>query len=106
MTDVRGYVAVFGALLALTFVTVAVSYLRLPTMPTVALGLTIAAAKATLVALFFMHLKGERPMVCWPLALTLFLFVALFAFVLWTEAAHIMLSHNLLPAAYQPPPTT
>lgn len=90
MTHVKGYVAVFGALLALTLVTVAISYLRLPSGPTVALGLTIAAAKATLVVLFFMHLKGERPMVFWPLALTAFLFAALFAFVLWTEADHIV----------------
>jgi cytochrome c oxidase subunit 4 len=100
MTHVKRYVAVFGALLALTLVTVAISYLQLPSTPTVALGLTIAAAKATLVALFFMHLKGERPMVFWPLALTAFLFAALFAFVLWTEADHIVLTTN-----YQLPTT-
>ena len=87
---VRGYIAVFGALLVLTLVTVAISYLELPASPTVALGLTIASAKAALVALFFMHLKGERRMVVWPLALTAFLFVALFAFILWTEADHIV----------------
>ena len=86
----RGYIGIFGALMALTLVTVAVSYLQLPTAPTVAIGLTIATGKAALVALFFMHLKGERPMVVWPLALTAFLFVALFAFILWTEADHIV----------------
>jgi cytochrome c oxidase subunit 4 len=84
------YVAVFGVLLALTLVTVAVSYLRLPSLPTMALGLTIASAKAALVALFFMHLKGERPMIVWPLALTGFLFAAMFAFILWTEADHVV----------------
>ena len=83
---------VFGELLALTMITVVISYLRLPSAPTVALGLTIAAAKAALVAMFFMHLKGERPMVCWPLALTAVLFAALFAFILWTEAEHIVLT--------------
>jgi cytochrome c oxidase subunit 4 len=88
---VRGYIGIFGALLALTVVTVGVSYLQLPTAPTVALGLAIATAKATLVVLFFMHLKGERPMVYWPLALTMFLFAALFAFILWTEGDHISL---------------
>jgi cytochrome c oxidase subunit 4 len=87
--DVRGYLGVFGALLVLTACTVALSYLQLPVAPTVALGLTIATAKATLVVLFFMHLKGEKPMVFWPLALTLFLVVALFAFILWTEGGHI-----------------
>jgi cytochrome c oxidase subunit 4 len=91
MTHVKGYIAVFGALLALTLVTVGISYLRLPSAPTVVLGLTIASAKATLVILFFMHLKSEKPMVLWPLALTMFLFVALFAFVLWSEADHIVL---------------
>jgi cytochrome c oxidase subunit 4 len=86
---VKGYVAVFGALLALTLVTVGISSLQLATVPTVVLGLAIAATKATLVVMFFMHLKTEKPMVFWPLALTMFLFVALFAFVLWSEADHI-----------------
>jgi cytochrome c oxidase subunit IV len=86
VTHVRTYLTVFGALLVLTVTTVGVSYLHLPT---VTLGLVIAAAKATLVVLFFMHLKSEKPMVFWPLALTMFLFVALFAFILWTEADHI-----------------
>jgi len=90
MTDVRGYVAVFGALLTLTLVTVTIANLSLPVVPTVVLGLTIAAAKATLVVMFFMHLKGERPMVLWPLALTVFLFVFLLAFVLWSESDHIL----------------
>lgn len=89
--QVRGYIGIFGALLALTLVTVGVSYLQLPTAPTVVLGLAIATAKASLVILFFMHLKGERPMVYWPLALTMFLFAALFAFILWTEGDHISL---------------
>jgi cytochrome c oxidase subunit 4 len=87
---VRGYLGIFGALLILTAFTVAVSYLRLPLGPTIGLGLAIATAKATLVVLFFMHLKGEQPMVMWPLALTVFLFAALFAFILWTEGDHIV----------------
>ena len=95
MTHVQGYVAVFAALLSLTLVTVGLSYLQLPSGPTVALGLTIASAKAALVVLFFMHLKSEKPMVFWPLALTMFLFIALFAFVLWTEADHIMLKSQI-----------
>jgi cytochrome c oxidase subunit 4 len=88
--EVRRYLAVFGALLALTLITVAASYLPLATMPTVALALAIALVKAGLVGTFFMHLKSERPMVYWPLALTAFLFVALIAFVLWTEADHLL----------------
>jgi cytochrome c oxidase subunit 4 len=92
VTHVKGYVAVFGALLALTLATVGVASLELPRLPTIVLGLAIAAAKASLVILFFMHLKSEKPMVLWPLALTMFLFAALFAFVLWTEADHIVLT--------------
>jgi cytochrome c oxidase subunit IV len=88
--DVKGYLGVFGALLVLTVCTVALSYLQLPVIPTVALGLTIATAKAALVVLFFMHLKGEKPMVYWPLALTVFLVAVLFVFILWTEGDHIV----------------
>lgn len=92
----RPYLAVFGALLALTLVTVFVASLHLPETPTVLIGLAIASAKAALVALFFMHLKGERSMVYWPLALTMFLFVALFAFILWSEADHITLNASIV----------
>jgi cytochrome c oxidase subunit 4 len=87
--QVRGYLTVFGALLVLTLVTVAVSYLQLPRTETVALGLAIATAKATLVAMFFMHLKGERPWVTWTLALTAFLFVGLIGALLYSEADHL-----------------
>ena len=87
--EVRVYMAVFGTLLLLTVVTVAVSYLSLPATSTLIVALGIALAKAALVALFFMHLKSERAMVYWPLALTATLFVALIAFLLWTEGDHL-----------------
>jgi cytochrome c oxidase subunit 4 len=80
---------VFGTLLVLTLITVGVSYLDLPEVETVIVALTIATVKASLVAIFFMHLKGERPMVMWPLALTAFLFVGLLASVLYSEADHL-----------------
>ena len=85
VVNVRGYLAVFAALLVLTVITVAVASLDLTESATVAVAVTIATFKATLVAMFFMHLKGERPMVFWSLGLTGILFAALFAFVLWTE---------------------
>jgi cytochrome c oxidase subunit 4 len=87
--QVRGYLAVFGTLLVLTLVTVGVSYLDLPEFETVIVALAIATAKASLVAMFFMHLKGERPMVTWPLMLTAFLFVSLLGFLLFSEADHL-----------------
>jgi cytochrome c oxidase subunit IV len=89
MVQVRGYLAVFAALLVLTLVTVAVSYLDLSATPTVLVALVIATSKAALVAMFFMHLKGERAMVYWPLGLTLLLFVGLFASLFWGEADHL-----------------
>jgi cytochrome c oxidase subunit 4 len=87
--QVRGYLFVFGALLVLTMATVGVSYLRLPETPAVIVGISIALAKATLVAMYFMHLKSEKPMVFWPLGLTAFLFVGLIAAVLLSEADHL-----------------
>jgi hypothetical protein len=39
--------------------------------------------------MIFMHLKGERPMVFWSLGLTGVLFVALFAFLPWSEGDHL-----------------
>jgi cytochrome c oxidase subunit IV len=112
MAHVKGYVAVFAALLMLTVATVAVSSLQLSVTAAIALGLTIASAKAALVVLFFMHLKSEKAMVFWPLALTMFLFFALFAFVLWTEADHIVLTTSRVTTNHHPvitnhyPPST
>jgi cytochrome c oxidase subunit 4 len=90
MSDVRGYVAIFGGLMVLTLVTVAIASLSLPTGPAVALGLLVASVKAALVVMFFMHLKGERPLVLWPLALTAFLCLFLIIFVLWSESDHVV----------------
>ena len=87
--DVRGYLIVFGALLVLTALTVAASALTLPAGLGMALGLGIAAAKAALVAMFFMHLKYERMLVYVTLAFTSVFCVALFALTLWTEADHV-----------------
>lgn len=87
--DVRGYLGVFATLLMLTILTVAVSALDLPRTPAIALGLAIAAVKAALVALFFMHLRHERAAIFLALALTAVLVAGLFAFTLWTEADHV-----------------
>src|SRR5688572_24481795 len=80
---------VFAALLVLTVVTVAVASLDLSESATVLVAVTIATLKAALVAMFFMHLKGEKPLVFWSLGLTAVLFAALFAFLLWTEGDHL-----------------
>mgnify|MGYP001157806354 FL=1 len=69
------YAAVFAALLALTGATVAVSYIDLG-LWNIAVALLIASAKASLVALFFMHLKHEGRLV-WTFALVPVLFLIL-----------------------------
>src|SRR6266550_1948744 len=56
----RTYYFIFATLLLLTYATVRISALDLGAMNTVA-ALAIAALKATLVVLFFMHVKyGSR----------------------------------------------
>jgi cytochrome c oxidase subunit IV len=50
------YLAVFGALMVLTAMTVAVAFYDLGNL-NVAVALTVAVIKATLVVLFFMHVK-------------------------------------------------
>ena len=84
------YYKIFGALMVLTLITVGVSYLHLPHTQAVILALAIAGLKASLVAMFFMHLKGERKMIYWTLYLTACFFVLLFALPMWTEGDHII----------------
>jgi cytochrome c oxidase subunit IV len=56
MSSTRTYWLTFLALIALTFLTLGLSFLRLGTWWHLVAGLGIGAVKATLVALFFMHL--------------------------------------------------
>ncbi len=58
------YVAVFVALVALTFATVGASFIPLTGGWHIAIGLTIGLVKASLVALFFMHMIGS-PRLTW-----------------------------------------
>ncbi len=76
--DVKMYLFVFGALMVLTVVTVLVSWLHLPIHAAVAVGLMIATVKASLVAAFFMHLKGERKIIYGLLGMTVFFMIILF----------------------------
>jgi cytochrome c oxidase subunit 4 len=71
----RTYLLVWGALMVLTAATVAVSYVHLGMM-NVVVALLIAAVKASLVALFFMHLRYESRLV-WGFALTPLFFLVL-----------------------------
>jgi cytochrome c oxidase subunit 4 len=86
--NVRAYLFIFGILLFLTVVTVLVSYWHLPPTLAVLVALAIATLKASLVAAFFMHLKGERVIIYGLLGLTVF-FVGLL-FVLPSTDFHLL----------------
>ena len=67
--EVRVYVVVFVALAVLTVVTVAISYLELPTALAISVALMVATVKAGLVAGYFMHLLSEEKVILWLLLL-------------------------------------
>ncbi len=68
--DTRRYWVVFGALAALTVLTVGVSYLHLPMGMAIAVALVIASVKGGLVAAYFMHLVSERTIIFLILGIT------------------------------------
>ena len=74
---VRAYVMVFVSLMALTIVTVAVSYLHLPVPAAIGVALVIATVKGSLVACYFMHLLSEKKLILWVMLLTVAFFVVL-----------------------------
>jgi cytochrome c oxidase subunit IV len=76
---VRVYITVFAALMVLTIVTVAISYLHLPVAAAVTVALLVATVKGSLVACYFMHLISEKKLIYAVLALTVVFFVALLA---------------------------
>jgi cytochrome c oxidase subunit 4 len=76
---VRIYITVFVALMVLTIVTVAISYLHLPVGIAVTVALLVATVKGALVACYFMHLISEKKLIYAVLLLTLAFFIALLA---------------------------
>jgi cytochrome c oxidase subunit 4 len=77
--QVRIYISVFVALLALTIITVAISRFHLPIAMAVTVALLVATIKGSLVACYFMHLISERRLIYAVLALTAAFFVVLLA---------------------------
>ena len=89
------YLTIFAALMVFTAITVAVAFVNLGSFnPVVALG--VAAVKATLVILFFMHVKYSSRLTKLTVVLSLFFVVILFAETLMDYA-----SRGFLP----PPPS-
>jgi cytochrome c oxidase subunit IV len=94
---VRTYIMVFATLLVLTMVTVAVSYLHLEVHEAIVVALLIASIKASLVALFFMHLISERQVILMILALTGVFAVVLLLLPVTTNHDHVTAPN--MPAA-------
>jgi cytochrome c oxidase subunit 4 len=80
---VKVYIGVFAALLFLTCVTVGVSYIHLPVHQAIIVALAVAITKASLVALFFMHLSNEKRVIYGTLALTAIAFVFLMSITMY-----------------------
>ena len=76
---VKVYILVFVSLAVLTFVTVGVSYLNISFGPALLIALAIATVKASLVALYFMHLVSEKQVVLWVLLVSGIFLIAMFA---------------------------
>ena len=82
---VRVYITVFVALMALTLITVAISYLHLSTPKAIAFALLVATIKGSLVACYFMHLISERKLIYVVLLITVIKFIALLALPVITQ---------------------
>jgi cytochrome c oxidase subunit 4 len=83
---VRAYIGVFVALMVLTIVTVAVSYLDLSIGLAVTVALFVATVKGALVAGYFMHLISEKKLIYAVLLLTVAFFAVLIALPLFTHS--------------------
>ena len=82
---VKVYITVFVALMVLTIITVAVSYLHLSTPMAVTVALLVASVKGGLVACYFMHLVSEKKLIYAVLVLTVVFFIALMALPVLTH---------------------
>jgi cytochrome c oxidase subunit 4 len=83
---VKVYLMVFGALMVLTIITVAISYLHLSVPVAVTLALIVAGIKGALVACYFMHLISEKKLIYAVLALTVVFFAVLMALPVLTHS--------------------
>jgi len=75
-TSVKGYMMVFGALLVLTLLTVLMSKIHFGLLGNAVIAVLIAAAKASLVIYFFMHVR-ESPRIIGFIVLGSFAWLAI-----------------------------
>ena len=90
---------VFGVLLVLTFMTVAVTWVDFGRTANVWIALTIAAVKSALVALYFMHLRWDSKFNSVILIAALF-FVALLIGIIVLDTSEYHINFEV------PPPTS
>ena len=83
---IRVYITVFIALMILTVITVAISYLHLSVPIAVTVALLVATIKGALVAGYFMHLVSEKKLIYAVLAVTVAFFVVLLALPVLTHS--------------------
>jgi cytochrome c oxidase subunit 4 len=79
---IKVYIAVFVSLLFLTVVTVGVSLLGLPPVPSIIAAILVALVKAIIVAAFFMHLISEDRFYSVILVCSVFFIVLFFVLTL------------------------
>ena len=84
---VRVYITVFVALMALTIVTVAISYLHLRPAMAITVAMFVATIKGSLVACYFMHLISERKLIYAVLVITVIKFAVLLALPVFTHSS-------------------
>lgn len=85
------YIKVFGALMVLTLITVAISKVHLPRPQAIGLGLFVASIKAALVGALFMHLWGENKLI----HKTLYITVACGAILVIPMIDFVLVAHRL-----------
>ncbi len=81
VVSLKVYFAIFAALMVLTAVTVAVAYVDLGALNTF-VALAVAVTKATLVILFFMHVKYSTKLTWLVVASGFFFLAIMIAFTL------------------------
>jgi cytochrome c oxidase subunit 4 len=85
LLSIKKLAAILVVLLTLTGLTIGMSYVDLGRY-NVPLTLTIASTKATLVLLFFMHLKFEGPAIRYSLIGTIGFLAVMIGFTFWDVA--------------------
>jgi caa(3)-type oxidase subunit IV len=98
----RRYMQVFVWLAVLTVIEIAIIYLPLPRLAIGAMLVMLAATKAALVALFYMHLSVEKRTLTY-IALTPAVLCVLLVFALLPDLGAITraLTHTTPPAAHE-----